>query len=94
MAKTIKVGSMEQQSMLSRIASSFAKAGQLDCALQVASSIKRDEDKALALLSITDSLAKAGQYDRAKKVASTIKVDTHKSMAFVYIAAIWLRLEK
>ena len=87
MAKTIKVGSMEQQSMLSKIAISFAKAGELDRALQLASSIKRDEDKAWALRSITDSLAKAGQYDRAKKVASTIKVDTHKSMAFVYIAA-------
>jgi hypothetical protein len=87
MAKTIKVGSMEQQPMLSRIAISFASSGQIDRALQVASTIKHDDGKALALHSIVSSLAKARQYDRAKEVASTIKDDNLKATAFVYIAA-------
>ena len=86
MAKMIKVGSMEQQSMLSRIAISFAKVGQPDQALQVASTIRRDKEKALALPSIVRSLAKAGQYDQAKEVASTIKDDSLKGTAFVYLA--------
>jgi tetratricopeptide (TPR) repeat protein len=86
MAKTIEVGSMEQQSMLSKIAISLAKVGQPEQALQVASTIKRDDKKALALPSIVRSLAKAGQYDQAKKVASTIKDDSLKGTAFVYLA--------
>ncbi len=86
MAKTIEVGSMEQQSMLSKIAISLAKVGQPEQALQVASTIKRDDKKALALPSIVRSLAKAGQYDQANEVASTIKDDSLKGTAFVYLA--------
>jgi tetratricopeptide (TPR) repeat protein len=86
-AKTIQVGSMEQQSMLSRIAIRFAKVGQPEQALQVASTIKRDDEKALVLHNIVSSLAKAGRYDQAKEVASTIKDDYLKDTAFVYLAA-------
>jgi len=86
MAKMIKVGSMEQQSMLSRIAISLAKVGQPEQALQVASTIKYDDQKALALPSIVRSLAKAGQYNQAKEVASTIKNDSLKGTALVHLA--------
>jgi folylpolyglutamate synthase/dihydropteroate synthase len=57
-AKTIEVGSMEQQSMLSRIAIRFALSRQPEQALQLASTIKRDDEKALVLHSIVRSLAK------------------------------------
>ena len=86
-AKTIEVGSIEQQSMLSRIAIRFALSRQPEQALQLASTIKRDDEKALVLHSIVRSLAKAGQYEQALEVASTIKDDYLKATAFVYLAA-------
>jgi ribosomal protein S7 len=68
------------------LAFSFARAGELDRALQVAATVKGDKDKSEVLRNIVSGLAKAGQYDRAKEVASTIKDGTHKAGAFVYIA--------
>jgi tetratricopeptide (TPR) repeat protein len=85
--KKIQDGSMEEEFTISSIAISFAKVGQFDRALQLASSSKSDQVKDNALRSITRSLAQAGQYDRAKKVASTMKEGPDKAMAFVYIAA-------
>jgi thioredoxin-like negative regulator of GroEL len=68
------------------LAFSFARAGELDRALQVAATVKGDNDKSEVLRNIVSGLAKAGQYDRAKEVASTIKDGNNKARALVYIA--------
>jgi hypothetical protein len=64
MAKTIKVGSMEQQSMLSRIAISFAIVGQPEQALQLASTIKRDDEKALYCIASSGAWRKLGNMNK------------------------------
>jgi tetratricopeptide (TPR) repeat protein len=86
MVEKIEDGSMEKESTMYSLAISFAKVGQFDRALQLASTSRNDLGQADVSRSITRSLAQAGQYDRAKKVASTMEGPV-KDMAFVDIAA-------